>query len=653
MNPWSLRSAALAATAATALLSFVSVAAPTSTQLLIQAVGSGSLASAPPAQSSGTNEPNEIDPASIGDDADASDLVQRAGSAATQASSIQSQAASVARHRTIRKSEGHGENDDGRRIENGGAGVVLGFDGLTLRNQRLANGGNQFTVEPPDQGLCVGNGFVLESVNDVLRVWDTNGNALTGVIDLNTFYRYPAAINRTTRAFGPSITDPSCVYDAATQRWFHVVLTLDRKGTTSALSGKNHLDIAVSDSADPRGNWTIYKLPVQNDGTDGTPNHFCTGGPCLGDYPHIAVNRDGLYITTNEFALFGSGFFGAQVYAISKRALVNHSANVPVVLINTGDPSIPFNGFTLWPAQAPAGGDDASDDDGNGTEYFMSSLAVFEDNGTSNQILIWSLSNTRSLNGTTPNLSLDAKFVDTLTYGVPPRSDQKAGDFPFGQCLSDTTTATPFGVGCWRNFFTAGGPFPNVEKKIDSNDSRMQQVYYSQGKLWGALDTAVTVGGENRAGIAWFVVNPKSGKVKNQGVIAVAGNNVTRPAVAATEDGRGIVAFTLTGKDHYPSAAYATLSANYGAGNVQIVAEGVGPADGFTGYNPTALFGRRSRWGDYGAAATDGNNIWIASEYIGQSCTLAQYVSGAFSCGGTRVSQGNWYTRVTKLITFD
>ena len=538
-------------------------------------------------------------------------------------------------------------------MENGGAGVVLGFDGLTLRNQRLANGGNQFTVEPPDQGLCVGNGFVLESVNDVLRVWDTNGNALTGVIDLNTFYRYPAAINRTTGAFGPSITDPSCVYDAATRRWFHVVLTLDRKGTTSALSGKNHLDIAVSDSADPRGNWTIYKLPVQNDGTDGTPNHFCTGGPCLGDYPHIAVNRDGLYITTNEFALFGSGFFGAQVYAISKRALVNHSANVPVVLINTGDPSIPFNGFTLWPAQAPAGGDDASDDDGEGIEYFMSSLALFEDSGTSNQILIWSLSNTRSLNGITPNLSLDAKFVDTLTYGVPPRSDQKTGDFPFGQCLGDTTTATPFGVGCWRNFFTAGGPFPNVEKKIDSNDSRMQQVYYSQGKLWGALDTAVTVGGENRAGIAWFVVNPKSGKVKNQGVIAVAGNNVTRPAVAATEDGRGIVAFTLTGKDHYPTAAYATLSANYGAGNVQIVAEGVGPADGFSGYNPTANFGRRSRWGDYGAAATDGNNIWIASEYIGQSCTLAQYVSGAFSCGGTRVSLGNWYTRVTKLITFD
>src|SRR5262249_20972761 len=43
------------------------------------------------------------------------------------------------------------------------------FEGLNLFNQRFANNGNQFSVEPPDQGLCAGNGFVLESVNDVLR----------------------------------------------------------------------------------------------------------------------------------------------------------------------------------------------------------------------------------------------------------------------------------------------------------------------------------------------------------------------------------------------------------------------------------------------------------------------------------------------------
>jgi len=40
-----------------------------------------------------------------------------------------------------------------------------GFEGLNLFQQRYARGGNQFTVEPPDQGLCVGNGFVMETVN--------------------------------------------------------------------------------------------------------------------------------------------------------------------------------------------------------------------------------------------------------------------------------------------------------------------------------------------------------------------------------------------------------------------------------------------------------------------------------------------------------
>ena len=75
----------------------------------------------------------------------------------------------------------------------------------------------------------------MESVNDVLRVYDTAGNALTGVTDLNTFYGYPAAINRTTGARGPFVTDPSCYFDYDTQRWFQVVLTLDVVPTTGAL----------------------------------------------------------------------------------------------------------------------------------------------------------------------------------------------------------------------------------------------------------------------------------------------------------------------------------------------------------------------------------------------------------------------------------
>src|SRR5579862_2228874 len=58
--------------------------------------------------------------------------------------------------------------------------LLMSFDGLDHVDQRLANGGNQFSIEPPDQGLCAGNGFLMETVNSVLRIYDANGNALTG-----------------------------------------------------------------------------------------------------------------------------------------------------------------------------------------------------------------------------------------------------------------------------------------------------------------------------------------------------------------------------------------------------------------------------------------------------------------------------------------
>jgi hypothetical protein len=271
--------------------------------------------------------------------------------------------------------------------------LLRSFDGLNHRDQRTANGGNQFSLEPPDQGLCAGNGFVMESLNDVLRIYDRSGNALIGAIDLNTFYGYPLAINRTTGRFGQFVTDPSCYFDPDTQRWFNVVLTLEVNPITGAFLGPNHLDLAVSRTSDPTGSYTIYRLPAQDDGTQGTPNHNCAGGPCLGDFPHLGADRNGFFITTNEYPFFEDGFHAAQVYALSKSALAAGAATVSVTQIDTigavgGNP-----GFTVWPATTPAGG---YADDLGGTEYFLSSIAAEEanGNGTDNRIALWALSNT-------------------------------------------------------------------------------------------------------------------------------------------------------------------------------------------------------------------------------------------------------------------
>jgi len=535
---------------------------------------------------------------------------------------------------------------DSRRAR-GNSSVVNSFTGVNFFDQRFSNNGNQFSVEPPDQALCVGAGFVLESANDVLRIFDTTGAPVVGPVDLNTFYGYAPAVNRAANpvTFGPSITDPICLFDQDTQRFFHVVLTLDRAApTTQALSGRNHLDIAVSNTSNPAGTWTIFTLPVQNDGSEGTPNHKCTGGPCLGDYPHIGADANAIFLTTNEFNLAAPGFRGAQIYAVSKRALVSGASNIPAVLFNTGDPAdSAVVGHTVWAAQSPTKGD--FENSGHGTAFLLSADAVFSNTFTSTDLVVWTVSNTRSIDSASPALVLNTKTVAVEQYGGPvPKADQKPGNLPLRDCIADTGTPTRtrcgliIGSGAVRNSNIA---------RLDTNDTRMQQVAFAKGKLFGALDTAASVGGVVKAGIAFFVLDPKNGRISTQGTIAVANNNVSYPAIGVTKNGRGVLAFTLVGADHFPSAAFVTLDAQRGAGPIHIVAEGAGPQDGFAGY---PSFSNRPRWGDYGAAATDGDTVWIASEFVDQTCDFATYLQAPFgTCGNTRAPLGNWATRVTQV----
>src|SRR5438105_8547589 len=96
-----------------------------------------------------------------------------------------------------------------------------GFTGLTHLQQRTARNGNQFSTEPPDQGLAVGNGFVLEAVNSALNVYDTNGiQQLVRPVALSGFFGLPAGINATAGFNRVLPGDPVAVLDPETERWF-------------------------------------------------------------------------------------------------------------------------------------------------------------------------------------------------------------------------------------------------------------------------------------------------------------------------------------------------------------------------------------------------------------------------------------------------
>jgi hypothetical protein len=582
----------------------------------------------------------------------------------------------------------------------------FGFEGLNHYQQRYARGGNQFSVEPPDQGMCAGNGFILESVNDVLNVFrqsdgssalpdNTATNIVGGfprnvnhAVDLNSFYGYPPAINRTTGVRGQFVTDPSCLYDAQTNRWFNVVLTLEVNPANGAFTTVNHLDIAVSATGDPTGTWNIYRLDVTNDGTNtGGTNP----GPYLGDYPHIGADANGFYITTNAYPWCCNGFSGAQIYGFPKAQLAAGAATVTGFHIDTSG-LVPLAseagssqpGFTLWPAQSPGTGQFAT---GNGgTEYLLSSNAADEAQkpvtgsaGTrsSDKIVLWTLTNTSALNSDPSAVGLGVKVLGVSQYGVPPKQQQPGSgtapstDVPQGHCINDTATPTIAGTGCWNLLFlpTAEPAHNEVVSRPDSNDTRMQQVMYANGKVWGSLDTAVNPdGGAQRAGVAWFIVNPNAGSVVKNGTFGATGYDFTYPAIGVTASGRGVMAFTATGDTLYPSAAYVPIDAVNGTGAWNVVPGGAGQAadDGFTSYKSQVGNPPRTRWGDYGAAAVVGNAVWLASEYIGHACSYTDWGGPFFTggtgdnllgtCGGaahgpgTRSALANWSTFISKFV---
>src|SRR5205085_1020640 len=188
--------------------------------------------------------------------------------------------------------------------------------------------------------------------------------------------------------------------------------------------------------------------------------------------------------------------------------------------------------------------------------------------------------------------------------GTPPTTD-----VPQGFCINDTTTPTIAGVGCWRLLFTVEPAHNEVISRPDSNDTRMQQVTYANGKLWGALDTALNPdSGPQRAGVAWYILNPTNAKVVLQGYLGASGHDFTYPAIGVTASGRGVMAFTDTGDATNPSAAYAAIDALAGVSAWNDVNDGLGAAqdDGFTSYKSQVGNPPRTRWGDYGAAAVDG-----------------------------------------------
>ncbi len=430
------------------------------------------------------------------------------------------------------------------------ASPLVNFNGVSSRDSAVTNFGLEF--EPPDQGLCAGNGFVLEMVNSAYRVYDTSGKSLAGPFNVNGPF---------DEGLVEFTSDPRCYYDAADHTWFATILAIDKEENGSTL------DIAVNNSGDPRTPWTAYKLNTTGLGGASGPKE--RGCPCFGDQPTLGFDGTNVYVTTNEFSIVGEQFDGAQIYAFAKKDLVTLS---PVVhyahfaKLNIGGAAAASVQPALTTGAAAA-------------EFFLNSL---DPTGMGDErIGVWALTNRGAVGkGEAPTLS--SLVLPSEAYRLPPPAAQKG-----------TASALESGDDRMQQTQSIGGSV--------------------WGELTTAVTIpgdAVT-----RAGAAWFQVKGalsggvlSAAHVEHQGYVAVAGNYVIYPALQATPTGAAAMVMTLSGFGRHPSAAYATLAPEASAwGPVTVAAAGYGV------YDPEAeRWGDYS----FASLDPSGSSVWLATEYV-------------------------------------
>ena len=579
----------------------------------------------------------------------------------------------------------------------GGAVGVKGLNAVESAEQKT-NLTHQ-DIEPADQGLCAGNGSVVEDNNiGEIQIFSKGLKKASPVIPLDT-------IMGLTKRHWSSGGDISCAYDYSNGgHWFFtefVSASAESKGGPfvgcfAAKANACYEGIAVSIGSNPFGPYWVYYLHADYNPSEPGYPYF------LNDFAKIAVTRDAFLLFYDEFPLRGGGFGGgdfngAQEFAFDKNAL---EQGRPVTLADgkpnpaftvaienmgllptpdgncTSDSRYHEGGIACWFAVIPAMPPDPAqyDNSHGGSGFMMGTVDYYGQGG--NQLDVWDWTGLKNLNSRGCSACGGIHFGGQLFSGLPYFSEgvaapQKAGPIPLGdECgKAKLSTGKPPVAHC-------------PENGVETNGDFMTQVSQAQGRLWAATTTEIyqTYPGlsELHQGAIYWVIGThsfdKTGHLSltSQGYVTAEHQELEFPAMAAegsyAQDGGNdgaIMDFTLSGNGgpsgannggFYPSTAYGRLTSRSGTllGSVIHIADlGQSPQDGFTEYlgypGPTD-----PRWGDYSNAIYlpfSGGRIYFATNYIQYpNCLPPTFTLTVGTCGGTRDGLANWGTSVNYAI---
>jgi len=570
-----------------------------------------------------------------------------------------------------------------------------------------------FTVEPPDQGLCAGNGYVMETLNQgELQVYSSSLTPVSAVVPLDT------VMGLTTQGWS-SGGDIMCQYDYSNGgHWFitqMVSTTTEASGGPFAGCFAGLLDgclegIAVSATSNPMGAYNVYFY--NPNAANGDPGK----GYLLNDFAKTATTRDAFLMFYDEFNLnpatfpacpaYGcNGFNGAQQVALTKAALelglpvTSPFFNVAYENMGTAPNLYPipanapfqpaaascfsgsYAGAICWYQVIPAQTADPSQYDNNngGTGFMVASLDFLGAGDNRVAAFAWTDLSSLTSHGCVAcgGISFGGRlFTGQVTY-MDEGANCPASQGGFCGLAPQKIGPVPLGDNC--ALLGGGLTSPCPESGIATNGDGTTEASYSQGELWTSVSTLVTqtfhqhgqTSSEIHTGVTYWVLGSGGSGVgiADQGYVAASHEDLEFPSIAATDGGGALMAFTLsgnggpTGADNggfYPSTAYGTLatgSHGISGGVIRIADLGKSPQDGFSeyqGYPPVQ--NTRPRWGDYSQAifvpSINGGGqggVLFATEYIQSPNCSDSAFLSDPTCGGTRAPGANWGSSINFL----
>ncbi|MDP9335634.1 MAG: hypothetical protein M3Q30_20320 [Actinomycetota bacterium] len=451
--------------------------------------------------------------------------------------------------------------------------------------------------EPSDMGLAASGSWVVQTVNTSIAVYNTSGALQAGFPkDLRPFFGVPnPSPSGCAHGAGAFLADPRAFFDQNDQRFW--VMAQEDEGVTGSginpdCNARTGHWVAVSQTSDPRGAWFVEFF-----------NYTTTFPGGWVDYPGFGYDSQAVYLSGNVFPLsdpnvpLRSNF----VFAINKKTLESGT-------------SVGFNGFTalkvgttlvdtIQPVKTLAS------TTGPQGEFLVNSFNI-NFGGTQCQngcsgLVVWAFSNPLKLQGNGQHLTGVVKASNG--YSLAPSAPNPGG-----------------------------GTVETLDTRITG------QPTFQNDRIWASLDTNVNNGTRNTAGIYAFEIQPRltdstiSGcslctTINSSTALTQQFNYVFGGSGAAwfgtfapDNDGNQVLVFNFSSNSLNPSSAYATRRITQPPNAMHDLGRFL--------FSSTVTY-TGQRWGDYSAAASVGNNVWIAAEHSCVSSATRNWCTGIGKVG--------------------